>query len=144
RFGSADLVALGIHMQGLVHIARGNVAAGVALLDEAMTSVVAGELSPHFTGVIYCRVIDACLELADLRRAGEWNDAAMAWCRLLPPEAPFTARCRISRAQIAGLRGAWADAEAEATRVAEENFDPESVARAFYETGEIRRPLGDL
>jgi hypothetical protein len=32
--------------------------------------VVASELQPLFTGWVYCHVIAACWELADLRRAG--------------------------------------------------------------------------
>jgi len=145
RFGDPNLVALSIHMQGILLIARGSAADGVALLDEAMTSVVAGELSPFFTGVIYCRVLDACLALGDLRRAGEWNKAAVAWCEALAPDAPFTRLCRINRAQIASLRGAWAEAEVEAKRVSDDlSLDPAAAARGFYESGEIRRRTGDV
>ncbi|MFL5796491.1 MAG: hypothetical protein ACJ77A_00975 [Actinomycetota bacterium] len=136
RFGDRDLVALSIHLQGILDIAQGRVADGVALLDEAMTSVVAGELSPFFTGVIYCRVLDACLSLGDLRRAGEWNRAAMAWCESLAPEVPFTRVCRINRAQIATLRGEWAEAEVEARRAADDlGSDPAAAGRALYEAG---------
>lgn len=145
RFGDKDLVALGIHGQGLVLIGRGQVAEGMSLLDEAMTWVVAGELSPELTGVIYCNVLDACLDLADLGRAGEWNEAARAWCETLPPEAPFNHRCRVNRAKVASLRGAWSEAEAEAELVsAAPAFDPEAAAKAFYEIGEIRRRTGNL
>ena len=66
----------------------------MALLDEAMASVIAGEVSSLFTGVIYCSVLDACLDLTDLGRASEWNEAALAWCDTLPPDAPFTALCQ--------------------------------------------------
>jgi hypothetical protein len=45
RFGDSDLLAMATHTRGLLLIAAGNVRQGVALLDEAMTSVVAGELS---------------------------------------------------------------------------------------------------
>ena len=146
RFRDPDLLAMAVHTQGLVRIATGDVAEGVALLDEAMTSVVAGELSPWFTGIVYCNVIGACLELADVGRAGEWSDAARAWCESLPPESPFPGLCRINRAEVARLRGAWAEAEAEAVRAAEElmSFDPGAAAQAHYETGEIRRRLGDV
>jgi DNA-binding NarL/FixJ family response regulator len=144
RLGNRELVALGTHGQGLALLAVGKVPEGIALLDEAMTSVVAGQVNQFYTGVIYCNVLDACLDVGDLRRAREWSDAATAWCRTLPPESPFPGLCRINRATIAGLRGNWQEAAAEAERVSEEAFNPEAAARAFYETGEIRRRIGNF
>ena len=146
RFEDRDVWALGIHTEGLVLIDRGDIAEGLALLDEAMTSVVAGELSSFFTGVVYCNVIEACLELADLRRAGEWSEAARAWCEGLPPESPYPGICRINRAEVETLRGAWREAEAEASRASTElmSFDPIAAAQAFYGTGEIRRRMGNF
>jgi DNA-binding CsgD family transcriptional regulator len=146
RFGDPDLMAMATHTRGLLLIAGGKVPQGLALLDEAMTSVVAGELSSFFTGIVYCNVIGACLELADVGRAGQWSDAARAWCESLPPESPFPGMCRINRAEVARLQGAWIEAEAEATRASEEllRFDPMAAAQAFYETGEIRRRLGNV
>jgi DNA-binding CsgD family transcriptional regulator/tetratricopeptide (TPR) repeat protein len=146
RFGDRDLSAMAIHTRGLLLIAAGDVKEGVALLDEAMTSVVAGELSSYFTGIVYCNVIGACLELADVQRASQWNEAALAWCESLPPESPFPGQCRLNRAEVAKLRGAWDVAETEAVRASEElmAFDPVTAAHAFYETGEIRRRVGDL
>lgn len=145
RSGHRDLIALGVHAQGMVLVSSGRVPEGMALLDEAMTSVVAGELSAQITGVIFCNVLDVCLDLADVGRAGEWNDAAKRWCETLPPEAPFLGTCRVNRAAVASLRGAWPEAEAEAARAAEDwTLDPAAAAKAFYETGEIRRRVGDL
>jgi DNA-binding CsgD family transcriptional regulator len=146
RFGDPDLTAMATHTRGLLLIAAGRVPEGVALLDEAMTSVVAGELTSYFTGIVYCNVIGACLELADVGRASQWSEAARAWCDSLPPESPFPGMCRINRAEVARLQGAWTVAEAEATRASVEllRFDPMAAAQAFYETGEIRRRLGNL
>jgi len=145
RFGHRDLIALGIHGQGLALIASGDVPRGMALLDEAMTAVVAGELSAHYTGVILCNVLDVCLDLADIGRAGEWNEAAKRWCESLPEEAPFPGICRVNRAAVAGMRGAWREAEAEASRASQElTFNPAAAGRAFYETGEIRRRIGNV
>ena len=145
RFGERNLLAMAIHTQGLVHIAAGRVSEGLPLLDEAMTSVVAGELSDYFTGAIYCNVIEACLLLEDVRRAGEWSEAARAWCETISSESPFHGICRVSRAQVARLRGAWSEAEAEAARAVEElsRLDPAAAAPALYEIGEIRRRTGD-
>jgi DNA-binding CsgD family transcriptional regulator len=145
RFGDPDLVAVGIHLHGLGLIDAGRVAEGMALLDEAMTSVVAGELGTFYTGVVYCDVIAACLEVSDVGRLGEWNEAARQWCESLPADAPFPTICRVNRAEAASLRGAWPEAEAEATRASREvRFNPRVAARAFYETGEIRRRVGNL
>ncbi len=146
RFRDPDLMAMAIHTQGILLILVGDVDGGLPLLDEAMTSVVSGQLSPFFTGIIYCNVIGTCLEIADVRRADQWSEAARAWCDSLPPESPFPGMCRVNRAEVARLRGAWSEAEAEATRASEElmNWDPMGAAHAFYETGEIRRRVGNL
>lgn len=145
RFGDPDVVAMGIHLHGLALIDAGRVAEGMALLDEAMASVVAGELGTFFTGVIYCNVIAVCLEVSDVGRLGEWNDAAKQWCESLPSDAPFPAVCRVNRAEAASLRGAWPEAEAEASRASRElGFNPRVAAMAFYETGEIRRRIGNF
>jgi DNA-binding CsgD family transcriptional regulator len=146
RFPDPDLMAMAIHTQGIVLILLGETDRGVALLDEAMASVVSGQLTPFFTGIVYCNVIGTCLEIADVRRADQWSEAARVWCESLPPESPFPGMCRINRAEVARLRGAWSEAEAEATRASEElmGFDPMGAAQAFYETGEIRRRIGNL
>jgi len=140
------MVAVAIHIEGLSHIASGRVAEGMALLDEAMTSVLAGDLSPFFTGIIYCDVIEACLQLGDVGRAGEWTDAARAWCETVPAESPYPGLCRINRAELAILRGAWPEAEAEASRASEElmRFDPSASGAAWYQAGEARRRAGNL
>jgi DNA-binding CsgD family transcriptional regulator len=145
RFGDPDVVAMGIHQHGLALIDAGRVEEGMALLDEAMASVVAGELGTFFTGVVYCNVIAVCLEVSDVGRLGEWNDAARQWCDSLPSDAPFPAICRVNRAEAASLRGAWPEAEAEASRASRElGFNPRVAAMAFYETGEIRLRIGNL
>lgn len=145
RFADRDLIAMAVHTEGLVLIAGGHVPEGMALLDRAMTSVIAGELSDFYTGAVYCNVLEACLRLGDVRRAGEWCDAASAWCDSLEPGSPYPGICRVNRAQLANFRGDWDEAEAEAARAAQElmRFDPLAAGSAFYETGEIRRRIGN-
>ncbi|HEX6331909.1 MAG TPA: LuxR C-terminal-related transcriptional regulator [Actinomycetota bacterium] len=138
--------ALATVMEGLTTVASGRVADGIGLLDEVMTAVVAGELDDYYTGAVYCMVIGQCLTLGDVRRATEWSEAAKAWCESIPPESPYPGQCRIDRAEVARLRGAWAEAEAEALRAADEliRFDPLGAASAFAKVGEVRRHRGDL
>ncbi len=145
RFGDRDLQAFGLFDQGNVLVAKGQVAEGMALLDEAMVAAVSGELGPLATGVIYCSMITTCDRLADYRRAADWTDAAQRWCGR-QSIAGFPGLCRVQHAQIMRLRGAWAEAEEEATRARDElqGFNLQATGEAFYQIGEIRLRMGDL
>lgn len=74
RFGNRDLQAEGMMYQSRVLVAMGQVASGLALLDEANAAAVCGELGPMATANVYCTTISACRDLADYRRAGEWTE----------------------------------------------------------------------
>lgn len=146
RFGDRDLMALGLHDQGRALVAMGRVAEGMALMDEATVAAVGGELSPSATGIIYCNIISTCENLADIRRAGEWTEAAKRWCERQSISG-FPGICRVHRAEIMRLRGAWAEAEQEARRACTELHDSGLLSFAgegFYEVGEIRLRMGDL
>lgn len=146
RCGSADLVAMGLQAQGGVLLRRGKISEGLAVLDEAMCAVVAGELSALYTGWVYCQALAYCMDIADVRRAAEWVEAALAWCASLPTVTPYHGMCRVHQVEVLGLRGAWAQAEADARRTYEElsGSYPEVAAEAFYVAGEIRRRMGDV
>jgi len=145
RSGDRDLAALQLQEQGRLLVAKGEVAEGLALLEEAVVAAVSGELSTLTTGIIYCIAIDVCRRLADYRRAGEWTDAAQRWCER-QGVLGFPGACRVYRAGILRLRGAWADAAREAALACEEMrpYRVSVTAEAFYELGEIRLRLGDL
>ena len=145
RFGDRDLQALALHDQGRALVAKGDVAEGMAMIDEATVAAVSGELSPYHTGVIYCNTITACKELADYRRAGDWTEAAKRWCER-QAIAGFPGMCRVYRASIMLVRGAWVEAELEARRACDElvEFNLSYAGEAFYELGEIGLRRGDL
>jgi len=145
--GDADLAAIGMQLQGRALVAQGRLEEGLALLDEAMTAVLAGELTPLATGWVYCSVILACKDLADLQRAGEWTEAARVWCEAIPATTPYSqGLCRIYRGEVLALRGAWAEAEAEMRRAHQELLPhkPQGAAEASYGVGEVLRRRGDL
>lgn len=54
QFDDPALIALGVMGQGRVLVRRGDVAAGLALLDEAMLTAVSDDLDPSWAGNIYC------------------------------------------------------------------------------------------
>jgi class 3 adenylate cyclase len=144
-FRDTELQAIGLHDQGRALVGKGQVDEGMALIDEATVAAVSGELSPLSTGVIYCNTITACEELADYRRAGDWTEAAKRWCER-QAIAGFPGMCRVYRASIMRLRGAWGEAEQEARRASDEllTFNVGYAAEAFYEIGEVRLRMGDL
>jgi DNA-binding NarL/FixJ family response regulator len=129
-----------------VLLSEGSVGQGLALLDEAMCAVAARELSALFTGWVYCLGLEACMGVADLRRAAEWTEGAMAWCDSQPAGTPFHGLCRVHRVEVLSLRGEWGRAQTEADLACDELLpnDPGVAAEAFYTAGEIRLRIGDL
>ena len=127
-------------------ITEGRTQEGVARLDDAMCSVIAGELTPLFMGLVFCGVLSACFEIADLRRAAEWTSAAVAWCESIPSGSPYHGICRVHRVEVTTLQGDWVEAETQAVRASEEllALEPAAASEAFYAIGEIRRRRGDL
>lgn len=145
QFADADLVALGQYIEGRLLVRQGQVHDGMARLDEAMLAAAQGELGPMATGQVYCNVIAACQELGDLRRAGEWTEALRGWCASQPTSV-FPGLCRVHRAEVMRLRGAWSDAEREAREASEDLLEtmPAFAAEALYQLGEVRRGIGDM
>ena len=147
RFGDADLFALAVHAQGGVLVKCGRVGEGLALLDEAMVTATAGELSPIVTGIVYCGVILACEEVYELRRAQEWTAVLARWCEQQPDLVAFTGRCLVHRAQLMHLHGDWRDALEEAQRAGERfelSMNEAAAAKACYLRGEVHRLRGEF
>jgi len=146
RFADVSLIAMALHGRGRALIRLGSVAQGVALLDEAMTAVIAGEVFPIAAGDIYCSVIEACHEVFDLRRAHEWTAALDRWCASQSDLVRFRGQCLVRRAEILQLHGAWPDAIDEVKRACDCLADPPQRARgaAFYQWAELLRLRGEF
>jgi DNA-binding CsgD family transcriptional regulator/tetratricopeptide (TPR) repeat protein len=147
RFGDADLSTMALHVQGLARIKQARVEEGLALLDEAMVAVTAGEVSPVVTGIVYCGVIAGCEEAFEPRRAQEWTDALSRWIETQPQMVAFTGRCLAHRAGVMQLRGAWRDALEEAKlarKRSEQVMNRAATGQALYQQGELHRLRGDF
>jgi len=145
RFGDPNLVALGVLGEGRALLKQGRID-GMGLLDEAMTAAFSDELHPIWAGGIYCHMMDACHELVDLRRAGEWTQATARWCERFPEAVVYRGICRVHRAQVLQVQGDWDEAETEAARASTElvGVFASAVAEGHYQVGEVHRLRGDL
>jgi DNA-binding NarL/FixJ family response regulator len=147
RVGDASLVAFARYLQGRALVWEDRVDEGLALLDEAMVAVVAGEISPLVAGTVYCGTIEICQEIAEWRRAQEWTEALTAWCGKQPDMVTFTGQCLVHRAEILQLHGAWPEAIQEAKRAGERfahAADTDATGAAFYQQAELCRLSGDF
>jgi DNA-binding CsgD family transcriptional regulator len=146
RNADRNLIAAGMVAEGRVMIKLGQARQGLALLDEGMLEASSGELSPTLTGNIYCNLMAACNELGDIRRASAWTQVTWDWCDRMAPAVLFKGICRVHRAQVMQLMGAWTDAEDEASRVCADvsHINVGIAAEGHYQLGEIRRLRGDL
>ena len=147
RFDDPDLLACARHLQGRALLQPGQIARGLALLDETMLAVIAGKLSPVVTGLIYCSVIDACQRVCAAGRAREWTLALSRWCEQQPEMVAFTGACLAHRAEIMQLSGAWHEAITEARRACERSSkvaNQRAAAAGFYQAGEVHRLRGEF
>ena len=146
RCGDPDLIACARHQQGRTRLQQAQVEAGLALLDETMVTVTAGELSPLVTGLMYCSVIAACQQVYAFDRAREWTAALTQWCEGQPDMVAFAGVCQVHRAEIMQLRGAWPEAIEEARRACarSQGVDRRAAAAALYQQAEVHRLKGEF
>lgn len=147
RFGEPDLLAQGLNMQGRLLTHAGQVQEGLRLMDEALVGVVAGEVSPILSGIIYCTAIEACALVCDYGRMTEWTRALTSWCDAQPGLVAFTGQCAVHRGQLMKFRGAFHHAIEELERAAERYAlagGAPAVGLAHEERGDVLQILGLL
>jgi tetratricopeptide (TPR) repeat protein len=126
-------------------ILTGEVEQGLALLDEAGVATVSGDLDPLSTGVVYCELVCALQGLAQYDLAEQWTEAMERWCKT-SAVGSLQGRCRVHRAEILRLRGAYDEAETQA-RLACDELRPylrRELGWPLNELGRIRLHKGDV
>jgi ATP/maltotriose-dependent transcriptional regulator MalT len=147
RFGDRSLSALACQGRGRALVRLGQIAEGVALLDNAMVSVVAGDVMPVLAGDIYCSVLEGCHEIFDLSRAYDWTTSLARWCASQPDLVRYRGECLVYRAEILQWRGEWGAAERdarEACTVLTSGRGRAAAGAAYYRLGEIHRLRSEL
>jgi DNA-binding CsgD family transcriptional regulator len=146
RFNNPDVITFSRLGRGQALIQKGDIAAGITLLDEAMVAVDAGEVSPIANGIVYCAVIETCQKIFDVLRAQEWTSALTRWCESQPELVPFRGQCLVRRAQIMHLHGDWHEAITESQRacrvLSRPPGDP-AIGEAYYHLAELHRLRGE-
>jgi DNA-binding CsgD family transcriptional regulator len=144
----ADLGAATLMMSGGALIAAGQMAPGLAQLDEAMVAVAGGGLSARATGMIYCVAIGICQELQELHRAREWSDALADWCAAQPEfTGAYRGLCRVHRVVLLRLSGGWPTALSEARLACTQltaGYGEMVAGAAFYQLAELHRLRGEF
>ncbi len=145
RLGDLDLEMTAIALDGLARVSQGEVAEGMACLDEATTAATAGEMrDPIAIGFSCCYLIFACERVRDFERAGQW-------CRRVDRmAADWNARalrsvCRAHYGSVLVLRGEWSEAEAVLSEAAAAlSARPAEAVDALARLAELRRRQGQV
>ncbi|HKY13427.1 MAG TPA: hypothetical protein VJM33_00785 [Microthrixaceae bacterium] len=137
--------AIGRVGEGRSLILDGDVAEGLALLDEAGVAATSGDLDALSTGVVYCELVCALQGLALYDLAEEWTEAMERWSRT-NAIGSLHGRCRVHRAEILRLRGQCHDAEVQALLAVEElrPYLRRELGWPLTELGRIRLHTGDI
>ncbi len=135
------LLSLALMTEGIARLRAAAVTEAMALLDEAMLPVQAGQVPPEVAGNLYCQMIAVCWELADLRRAREWTVATERWCAGFDSAVMFSGICRMHRVQLRQMSGDWDLAAEEARVVCTElvGMNTAVVAEGHYLLGDLLR-----
>ena len=144
RFGDRDLASVAWGGRGRALIRLGHIAEGVALLDEAMVAVIAGDVTPALAGDVYCTVLEGCQEILDLRRSYEWTTLLARWCDTQPGLVRYRGECLLYRAEVLQFHGHWSEAARDAQDACELLMSRPAAGAAFYRVGELHRLRGEF
>lgn len=142
----SDFELVGIGLEGLAHVLRGEAEEGMRLLDESIAGVVAGELrDPTIAAGACCYLIVACDRLRDVGRAAQWCKYLEELARRWRYRHMF-ALCQTYYAGVLLEQGRWDECERVLRQATEElkTTRPALVGGALARLGELRRRQGRL
>jgi len=145
RNGVTAAVVIGRTAAARIRVIEGDIAEGIAELDELGALLTAGGADPLTTGMMYCELICAAQGMALYDRAREWTELMDRW-RGGTAIGGIDGRCRVHRAELLRLSGPCDAAEAEALHACEElrPWMRREFGWPLAELGTIRLRKGDL
>jgi hypothetical protein len=145
RLGVESIVMIGRVCASRVRIFDGDLDEGLDLLDDIAIDLMAGQVDPLTTGMMYCELICAAQGLALQDRAIEWTEVMDKW-RPGAAVGAISGRCRVHRAELLKISGPCDRAEEEALGACDElrPWMRREFGWPLVELGNIRLRKGDL
>jgi DNA-binding CsgD family transcriptional regulator len=143
RFADANIEIEALASLGGLSLMTGQVEEGLALLDESMAALCAGELTEIATAdSLYCGMFWACELVNDVPRADQWMRAASD---VMASRHAVAAFCRAHYGGILTAAGRWHEAEVQLIDAAR-HFEhaPQRRAAAIIRLAELRIRQGRL
>jgi DNA-binding NarL/FixJ family response regulator len=142
--GVPDLEAVGLALEGITVVRRGEVGAGMRQLDEASAIAAGEELRwPIAQGWALCYLISACEGVGDFPRAAQWCEASLRIAERLNARH-LIGTCRSAYGNVLATNGDWTAAELELTAAVGdlEAARPAMAAGGLARLGELRARQG--
>ena len=144
--GLPDLEAVGLSLEGITHVRRGRIEAGMRLLDEASVIARGEDLRlPISRGWALCYLISACEGVGDFPRATQWCEAVRThaddW-----GVRQLVGICRSAYGNVLATNGDWVTAELELTGAVGDlrRSRPAMTSGALARLGELRARQGRI
>ena len=144
ELGTADLEAIGLAIEGLTLVARGEVSRGMRQLDEATAIAASEDLRYRVAhGWSLCCMISACEGVGDFPRAAQWCAATREYVERWGGQQ-LLGVCRSAYGRVLATGGDWSAGEAEMTAALRdlERVRPGMAGGALVRLGELRARQG--
>ena len=142
RLGSVDIEMACLATEGLALVARGRVAEGIPLLDEAAAAALGGEIENPVVGTVaLCDLLNACEQVRDFRRAAQWLPRVKEFCNRLSFHS-FFSFCRVLHSGLLVWHGRWGQAERDLLDAIRRFQSGPIRAEGYSRLAELRRRQG--